>query len=137
MLFNFPIAAVISFHLISFIFPHPGRYQFEERYDGCSEMSPVTIAQQIVCEFRENMEQGELGSLSSEFQAESNLSGVNVNAGAGAEAEAATGKDLLIKFACCLIVRNGSCWRVCSLHYLYSVHPSTFFFHIQMPPVTR
>ena len=81
----------IKFVILTFLLVTTGRYQFEEHYDGCSEMSPVTIAQQIVCEFRENMEQGELGGLSSEFQAESNLSGVNVNTVAGAEAEAATG----------------------------------------------
>jgi len=97
MMFAASISLSSHFHLIfiSFLshFHRTGRYQYEERYDSCSEMSPVTIAQQIVCEFRENMEQGELGGLSSEFQVESNLSGVN--ASAGAEAEAATGENML------------------------------------------
>lgn len=77
-----------------------GRYQHEERYHGCTEMSPVTIAQQIVCEFRENMEQGELGGLSSEFQVENCMSGftgnnANGSAGAGGETEATNGTFLL------------------------------------------
>ena len=41
-------------------------------------------------------EQGELGGLSSEFQAESNLSGVNVNARPGGEAKAAIGECLCL-----------------------------------------
>jgi len=72
------------------VFRHiAGRYENEERYAGNTEMSPVTIAQQIVNEFRENMEQSELGGLSGGFEA---TEGASEAAAAGGDVEAGAGK---------------------------------------------
>lgn len=35
------------------------RYQREERYKSCGDLSPLRVAQSIVCEFKEKLEQGE------------------------------------------------------------------------------
>ena len=73
-----------------------GRYEHEERYKGVTEMSPVTIAQQIVSEFRENMEQGACADLSGDFDGSGGDAGVGTSGVVGAGAGATDGACFLI-----------------------------------------
>jgi hypothetical protein len=77
-----------------------GRYHSEERYKGTTEVSPVHVAQQIVSEFRENLEQGEaFGNLSGAGDAgnvgSSGNNGGDSSAGAGQE----MGEDKVVEAA--------------------------------------
>jgi hypothetical protein len=59
-------------------------------------MSPVTIAQQIVSEFRENMEQGACADLSGDFDGGGGDAGVGTSGVVGAVAEATDGECLFL-----------------------------------------
>jgi hypothetical protein len=65
------------------------RYQSDERYKGNPEMDPVRIAQEIVSEFRENLERGEtFGNLADENAVAGEVAG----GGAGGEEAAGAGE---------------------------------------------
>lgn len=89
--------SIVNYVVVVNVMLYEGRHQHEDRYKGMSEVSPVSIAQQIVSEFRENLEQGEAcGQLSTAVEVEVNEDGVL--AGADAEDKVAEAARLSVDY---------------------------------------
>lgn len=85
-----------------------GRYHAEERYKGVAEVNPVHVAQQIVSEFRENMEQaeafgnlrggGDTGNVGGSEGGDTDGAGSGDQSGAAAEDKVAEAARLCVEY---------------------------------------